>query len=116
MFRKEEGAVDQWSTDHVVLCRTRQAEILDHAARMLKCGGRLVYSTCTFSPEENEGSIQSFLERHPEFFIEKIPEEDGRNYESFGCGNPEWVEGWKGIAERYLSDLAAPDRRAKGII
>lgn len=93
MFRKEEGAVDQWSPDHVVLCTKRQAEILDHAALMLKCGGRLVYSTCTFSPEENEGSVQAFLERHPEFFIEKISGEDLEKYESFDHGHPEWVEG-----------------------
>lgn len=92
MFRKEEGATEQWSPDHVVLCTMRQAEILDNAAQMLKKGGRLVYSTCTFSPEENEGSIQAFLERHPEFTIEQIPEKDMKKYESFDHGHPEWVK------------------------
>lgn len=73
MFRKDEGARDEWSPANVRLCADRQAEILDNAAVMLKGGGRLVYSTCTFSPEENEGSIQAFLERHPEFFVEQVP-------------------------------------------
>lgn len=92
MFRKEEGAADQWSPDHVVLCEMRQAEILDNAASMLKCGGRLVYSTCTFSPEENEGSIQTFLERHPEFSVEEITENESEKYAGFDCGHPEWIE------------------------
>lgn len=84
MFRKDEGARAEWSPASVRLCAERQAEILDNAAAMLKGGGRLVYSTCTFSPEENEGSIQAFLERHPEFFVEQVPV-----YEGFGHGRPE---------------------------
>lgn len=86
MFRKDEGARDEWSPANVRLCADRQAEILDNAAVMLKGGGRLVYSTCTFSPEENEGSIQAFLERHPEFFVEQVPV-----YEGFDHGRPEWI-------------------------
>lgn len=85
MFRKDEGARAEWSPASVRLCAERQAEILDNAAAMLKGGGRLIYSTCTFSPEENEGSIQAFLERHPEFFVEQVPV-----YEGFGHGRPEW--------------------------
>ena len=53
MFRKDEEAVNQWSEEHVHQCADRQQEILDNGARMLKPGGRLVYSTCTFAPEEN---------------------------------------------------------------
>ena len=71
MFRKDEEARLQWSEEHVAACAVRQAEILDNGAAMLKPGGRLVYSTCTFAPEENEESIRTFLERHPEFKIEK---------------------------------------------
>ena len=55
---------------------------------MLRPGGRLVYSTCTFAPEENEGTILHFLEQHPEFSVEAVPA-----YEGFGSGHPEWVGG-----------------------
>lgn len=65
MFRKNEEACEQWSTQNVELCADRQDEILDCAASMLAGGGRLVYSTCTFAPAEDEGSIGRFLERHP---------------------------------------------------
>lgn len=67
MFRKEQAAIEDWSVENVALCARRQAEILDNAAKMLAPGGRLVYSTCTFSPEENEETMLAFLDRHPEF-------------------------------------------------
>ena len=67
MFRKEEAAVTDWSQETVEMCARRQAEILDSAAQMVRPGGRLVYSTCTFAPEEDEGAVAAFLERHPEF-------------------------------------------------
>lgn len=67
MFRKNDAACQEWSPENVKLCAGRQDEILDCAARMLCPGGRLVYSTCTFAPEENEGSVGRFLQRHPEF-------------------------------------------------
>ena len=67
MFRKSEQARREWSPETVKGCAKRQTDILDQAARMLKEGGRLVYSTCTFSVEENEETVLSFLERHPEF-------------------------------------------------
>ena len=53
MFRKNEEAVTEWSPENVELCAERQDEILDQAAIMLHDGGRLVYSTCTFAPDEN---------------------------------------------------------------
>ncbi len=67
MFRKEEAAVTDWSLQTVQMCAVRQTEILHSAARLVKPGGRLVYSTCTFAPEENEQVIESFLQSHPEF-------------------------------------------------
>ena len=72
MFRKEEAAVTDWSQETVEMCARRQAEILHSAAQMLKPGGRLVYSTCTFAPEEDEGAVAAFLEAHPEFEPEVI--------------------------------------------
>lgn len=71
MFRKDEEARAQWSEENVIKCAVRQKEILDNAAAMLRPGGRLVYSTCTFSPEENEKMIIDFLNEHPEFSVEK---------------------------------------------
>jgi len=71
MFRKNEVACEEWSPENVELCASRQDEILDCAAKMLRPGGRLVYSTCTFATLENEGSIGRFVERHPEFSIQE---------------------------------------------
>lgn len=67
MFRKEPQSRTQWSPENVSLCARRQIRILECAARMLVPGGRLVYSTCTFSPEEDEENAEAFLARHPEF-------------------------------------------------
>ena len=72
MFRKEEAAVTDWSVETVEMCARRQAEILDSGALLVRPGGRLVYSTCTFSPEENENTIAAFLQRHPEFAPESV--------------------------------------------
>ena len=72
MFRKEEAAVTDWSPDAVKMCAKRQADILDSAAKLLKPGGRLVYSTCTFAPEEDELAVAEFLEKHPDFRPEII--------------------------------------------
>ena len=67
MFRKEEAAVTGWSQEYVELCARRQGAILDSGAEMVRPGGRLVYSTCTFAPEEDELAVAAFLERHPKF-------------------------------------------------
>ena len=72
MFRKEEAAVTDWSVETVEMCARRQAEILHSAAKMVKPGGRLVYSTCTFAPEEDELAVAAFLEAHPEFAPEHL--------------------------------------------
>ena len=72
MFRKEEAAVTGWSQEYVEVCARRQGEILHSAARMVRPGGRLVYSTCTFAPEEDELAVAAFLESHPDFTPEII--------------------------------------------
>ena len=72
MFRKLPEAIEQWSMENVAICVARQKEILDNAAVMLKPGGTIVYSTCTFSKEENEDVIEDFLERHPDFTLEEM--------------------------------------------
>ncbi len=71
MFRKEEAAVTDWSQQTVEMCARRQAEILQNGARLVRPGGRLVYSTCTFAPEENEQAIAAFLKENTEFSMEQ---------------------------------------------
>ena len=70
MFRKEEAAVTDWSLETVEMCAARQKEILHSGAQLVRPGGRLVYSTCTFAPQENELAIETFLQSHPDFTLE----------------------------------------------
>ncbi len=89
MFHKEleeNGETAEWSEDLVAMCAQRQREILDHAADLLRHGGVMVYSTCTFSPEENEQVIASFCADHPEFSLEEI------KTEQFESGRAEWLK------------------------
>ena len=72
MFRKEEAAVTDWSQETVEMCAHRQGEILHSGAELVAPGGRLVYSTCTFAPEENEQAIENFLAKHPGFSLEDV--------------------------------------------
>ena len=72
MFRKLPEAVNEWSPQNVEICAARQKEIIDNAAVMLKPGGVIVYSTCTFSREENEDVIEYFLNEHPDFTVVKM--------------------------------------------
>jgi len=72
MFRKEEAAITDWSEETVSMCARRQADILDAGAKLLRPGGRLVYSTCTFAPAENEGAIAAFLSRNPDYSLEDV--------------------------------------------
>lgn len=69
MFRKDQGAIAEWTSEHVHACAARQTLILESAQKCLASGGRLVYSTCTFAPEENEGVIKAFLTEHPDFTL-----------------------------------------------
>lgn len=72
MFRKEPQALTEWSLDNIRLCASRQDTILTNAANAVRPGGRLVYSTCTFAPEENEGAVARFLSQHPDFVLDPI--------------------------------------------
>lgn len=87
MFRKNEEACNEWSMENVRHCANRQMEILDCADLMLRPGGRLVYSTCTFAPQENEGSVASFMERHPDYKLVEVQKYDGMSE-----GVPRWAD------------------------
>ena len=67
MFRKDKEAIYEWSVEHSHACAERQKAILDTAAAAVKPEGFMVYSTCTFSVDENEGTVAHFLREHPEF-------------------------------------------------
>lgn len=81
MFRKDENAIKEWSLEQVELCRKRQQMILECADRMLKPGGVMVYSTCTFSPDEDEKMVAWFLSAHPDYVLE-----DWRSILPTDCG------------------------------
>ena len=80
MFRKNDEAILQWSPENVALCAQRQQEILEQADLMLRIGGRMVYSTCTFSPEEDEQCILQFLDTHPLYRLIQVPLYDGMQH------------------------------------
>ena len=87
MMRKYDEAVEEWSIENVLMCADRQKEILSNAAECVAQGGYLLYSTCTFSLEENEMTVDSFLSRHEDFKIVPVLESaraataDGVNFE-----------------------------------
>ncbi len=88
MFRKNSAAVSEWSEDNVIMCATRQREILGNVAKCVAPQGLLLYSTCTFSLEENEKNVEWFLDTHPDFELVRVNENlekntsDGINFES----------------------------------
>lgn len=92
MFRSKDEALPLWSQGHVTQCAARQQDILDEAARMVGPGGTLVYSTCTFAPEEDEESVAAFLVTHPDYEIVDLPAQLGDRMAAWGftTGNPDW--------------------------
>ena len=95
MFRKEEAAVTDWSEETVDMCAGRQMEILRSAAKMLAPGGRLVYSTCTFAPAENEGVMAQFVREFPDFSLVR---EDAP---WFAPGEPAWADGNEALKNTF---------------
>lgn len=89
MFRKEPAVMEAWTPDKPDMCAGMQRPILDAAVQMLKPGGWLLYSTCTFSAKENEQQIARVLSQYPEFALEEIRPW----YEGFAPGRPEWANG-----------------------
>lgn len=88
MFRKNPGMMKDWETYGPKHYSDLQRSIVPHAIRMLKPGGMLLYSTCTFSPEENEGSVKFMLDLDPDLEVADIP----NRYEGFAPGRPELIE------------------------
>ena len=82
MIRREQNAITEWKKENRDMCAIRQAEILDNAAMCVKQGGTLVYSTCTLSLEENEITVENFLQRNPGFELVEIPKQFGRDFKN----------------------------------
>ncbi len=78
MFRRDGRAAEEWSEEHVASCAVRQLAILQSAKQAVREGGILVYSTCTFSPEENEGVVTEFLRQDTGFVLEDCGVSFGR--------------------------------------
>lgn len=99
MFRKNVEAIGEWSPENVEMCARRQDEILDQAAAMLGPGGRLVYSTCTFAPMEDEGTVARFLLGHPGFRLLSV-----KQYPGMEAGRPLWAsqEAGQGLGDLGL--------------
>lgn len=87
MFRKDPSAMEYWNEDYPSECANRQRKILDSALKMLKPGGILVYSTCTFSPEEDEQNIAWLLQNYS---LKLLPIKKWRGMDN---GRPDWANG-----------------------
>ena len=102
MFRKDVANAKAWSPEKVEACARTQREILRQAVKMLRPGGMMLYSTCTFAPEENEQTIEYLLENYPEMELCEIP-----RYEGFAHGEKKYCRSyWNLTAD------AAEDRHA----
>lgn len=88
MFRKNPDAIKYWSPEYVLTCQKRQKEILTATVKMLKPGGKLVYSTCTFSPEEDEAIVDWLVKKYG-LQIEAVPELAS---DQISHGNPDYIE------------------------
>lgn len=86
MFRKEPAVMEAWTPDKPLVCAHMQEEITREAVKMLKPGGVLLYSTCTFAPEENEKQIARMLSENPDLSLLEVTPW----YEGFAKGNPAW--------------------------
>lgn len=126
MFRKEDVAIDEWSTENVLMCAERQSSILENAVKLLKNGGYIVYATCTFSVEENEMVIDNFLFEHPEFELVKVKDvvaqntSDGIEFDGCRCKNINYTRRFyphkskgEGQFMAVLHNVNEPERKIK---
>lgn len=105
MLRREPETALHWSVENIRACAGRQRKILESAAEALRPGGMICYSTCTFAPEENEGTVTAFLRAHPEFRLAEIAAE-------FGC--PAFAEDTPGLPEITKARRIFPEHGGEG--
>lgn len=112
MFRKDENAISEWSSEHSEMCGKRQLLLLETAKKALAPGGEIVYSTCTFSEEENENVILEFLKDNTDFVLceDKMP--FGRCYQK-GMNRIFPMDGGEGHFCVKLKNISTPEQRQK---
>ncbi|MCR4672941.1 MAG: RsmB/NOP family class I SAM-dependent RNA methyltransferase [Lachnospiraceae bacterium] len=94
MFHKEPRMTESWKKNGPDFYRELQESIITSAALMLAPGGRIIYSTCTFSPQEDEGLISWFLSSNPYFrLVDPSDLPESRRFDTLTCGNPQWGDG-----------------------
>ncbi|MGO4541224.1 RsmB/NOP family class I SAM-dependent RNA methyltransferase [Paenibacillus sp. 2TAB19] len=103
MFRKDESMIADWEKHSVERCAAMQRDILRHAAGMLAPGGILVYSTCTFSPEEDEWQIAELLANHSDFEVVPVAHRYG------------WAEGRADLAAASSAAAELDEKRLRSI-
>lgn len=86
MFRKEPSMVKAWEQNGPEFYAALQEDILRQALPLLRPGGMLLYSTCTFSPLEDEGTVEKILAMAPDLHLVEMP-----GYPGFDCGRPELI-------------------------
>lgn len=106
MFRKDESMIAEWEKHSIERCSVMQRHILRDAADMLAPGGVLVYSTCTFSPEENEAQIAELLAEYPDFEVVQVHHQYG-----WKPGRPDWAgEAGEKLSAEQAASLAGTVR------
>lgn len=98
MFRKSHAIISNWEQYGVEYYAKLQREILPEAIAMLKPGGKLLYSTCTFSKEEDEGTLKWILEQFPQMHVVPVIDDDDEGFKGFVHAHPEYVDGPQEIA------------------
>ncbi len=109
MFRKDMGARADWSPEMVAGCAVRQKNILHVAAKLVRPGGYLLYSTCTFAPEEDEAVIAQLLEDFPDFSVVNLTQ-----FKGFLPGKPEWLPGKQALISELSGAVRLFPHRIKG--
>ena len=97
MFRKEKKMVRAWEEHGPEYFSKLQKSIVTQAADMLRPGGMLLYSTCTFDPRENGRIIEYLLDNRPDF---EICEMEG--YEGFSPGRPEFTKSRREVLQKTV--------------
>ena len=116
MFRKDPAAIDYWDASYPAQCAQLQREILASAMDMLAPAGQLIYSTCTWSPEENEEIVSRLLENYD---LELVPIDkingmvDGIGYPETARMYPQHFKGEGQFVAKFRSLAEASNRTVK---
>lgn len=121
MFRKSSEALAEWSEENVMACHKRQTEILRNARSLVRGGGYLLYSTCTYSLLENEMTVDEFLSENPDFTLTPVREElisataDGISFDGCRCENMRYTRRFYPHLSRGEGQFVALMRRESDI-